>query len=179
MQIDILKTGQENFLLLANTANGQSLTAEQMTIGSPVVFADETEVNPRNTQVTISALPGSLEFKGSQTLRYTRLALADVLAGYEFQSVEGSTLEDVLTKAVAELGLVASDVALVETAMPDWEDEMIDGETAPLTLRAVEGSYLYVGDGTVTVIEPIDGRQRFAEMYAVQDLDGFVAEPAE
>lgn len=175
MQIDILKTGQANFLELANTANGQTLTAEQMTIGAPVVYSDDTDGNPRNTQVTISALPGSLEFKGSQTLRYTRLSLADLLADYEFQSVEGSTIEDVLAKVVSDLGLVESDVTLVETVMPDWEDEMIDGETSPLTLRAVEGSYLYVGDGIVTVVEPIDGRQRFAEMYAVADLDGFVA----
>ena len=85
MQIDILKTGQANFLELANTANGQTLTADQMTIGAPVVYSDDTDVNPRNTQVTISALPGSLEFKGSQTLRYTRLSLADLLADYEFQ----------------------------------------------------------------------------------------------
>lgn len=173
MQIDILKTGQANFLELANTANGQTLTADQMTIGAPVVYNDETGTNPRNTQVTISALPGSLEFKGSQTLRYTRLALADVLAGYEFQSTEESTIEDVLAKVISDLGLVASDVELVETVMPEWDDGTIDEETSPMTLRAVEGSYLYIGDGTVTVVEPIDGRERFSTLYAVQDLDGF------
>lgn len=174
MQLDILKTGQENFLALANTANSQTLTAAQMTIGAPVVYDDPADPKVRNTAVTISALPGSTEFKGAQTLRYTRLDVADVVgASYEFQSVEGSTLADVLAAVVAAKGLIAADVEIVESEMPDWADEMIDGETAPLTLRAVTGSYAYIGTVTISVIEPVDGRERFADLYAVQDLDGF------
>lgn len=176
MQLDILKTGQENFLLLANTANSQTLTAAQMTIGAPVAYDDPAEVKVLNTAVTISALPGSVEFKGSQTLRYTRLDIADLVgASYEFQSEEGSTLADVLAAVVAAKGLIAADVEIVESEMPTWDDGTVDGETAPFTLRAKDGSYAYTGTVTINVIEPVDGRERFADLYAVQDLNGFTA----
>lgn len=176
MALNLAKTAQQNLLDLMNTANTQTLTLAQMTMGAPVVYDDPLDLNDRNTQVTISALPGSTEFKGSQTLRYTRLAVGDLVgASYEFQSIEGSTLADVLAAVVAAKGLLAADVELVETEMPDWADEMIDGETAPLTLRAKAGSYAYIGEVTISVVEPVDGRERFATMYSVTDLDGFVA----
>lgn len=176
MQLNIAKTAQQNLLDLMNAANTQTLTLADMTMGAPVVYDDPTDVNTRNTQVTISALQGSEDFKGSQTLRYTRLDVeALVGASYEFQSVEGSTLADVLAGVVAAKGLIAADVELVEAEMPDWSDEMIDGETAPLTLRAKTGSYAYVGEVTITVVEPVDGRERFADLYSVVDLDGFEA----
>ncbi|MNH65358.1 hypothetical protein D3C73_173670 [compost metagenome] len=177
MQLDILKSGQENFLLLANTANSQTLTASQMTIGAPQVFDDPEDTNLRNTQVTISALPGSTEFKGAQTLRYTRLDVAALVgASYEFQTTAESTIADVLAGVAAAKGLIAADLEITETEMPTWDDGTVDGETAPLTLKAKAGSYAYIGTVTINVIEPVDGRERFADLYAVQDLDGFEAQ---
>lgn len=174
MQLNLAKTAQQNLLDLMNTANTQTLTLAQMTMGAPVVRTPDA--NTRNTTVTISALPGSTEFKGSQTLKYTRLDVEDLVgASYEFQSVEGSTIADVLAAVAAAKGLLAADVEIVETEMPDWADEMIDGETAPLTLRAKAGSYAYIGEVTISVVEPVDGRERFATMYSTTDLDGFVA----
>ena len=75
MKYDILKSGIENILALINADNGQELNLEQISIGEPAVFEDVTGVNPRNTEIVVSAQPGS-GMVGSQTLRYTRLDLA-------------------------------------------------------------------------------------------------------
>lgn len=174
MILDPLKSSIQNILDLMNADNNRELTMDQVAIGAPEVFEDPEGVNPRNTQIVVSAVEGSTEFKGKQTLRYTRLALAVLGANVsEFQSDAETTLADVKAAVVAELGLIAEDVEFVEAAMPEWEDEMIDGETAPLTLRARADSHAYVGDLIVTVIEPIDGRERMAEVFAVSDLSGF------
>ncbi|MNH45716.1 hypothetical protein D3C79_1082370 [compost metagenome] len=68
---------------------------------------------------------------------------------------------------------------IVEAEMPTWDDGSVDGETAPLTLRAITGSYLYTGSITVTVVEPVDGRERMSTVFATQDLTGFDLPEAE
>lgn len=175
MQIDVTKTGLENILLLANTTNGATVAATDVEISAVTVFAGE-EGNTRNTQVTFSAKEGSTAYKGSQVLRYTRHTLADIAAIRtvgEFQSTEASTLDDVKAFVVGKLGIAASEVDIVEAEFPTWDDGTIDGETAQLTLRVKVGSYLYLGDLAVTVVEPADGRERFSTVFAKQDLDGF------
>lgn len=182
MQIDIAKTGLENILLLANTTNSRTLTAAEVDISAVTTWVDPQGTNTRNTEVTFSAKVGSVTYKGSQVLRYTRnslSAIAGVLELGEFQSEVGSTIADVKAFAVAALGLAASDVEIVEAEMPTWDDGTVDGETAPLTLRAINGSYLYTGEITVTVVEPVDGRERMSTVYATQDLTGFDLPPAE
>lgn len=174
MILDPLKSSIQNILDLMNADNGRALTMDQVAIGAPEVFEDPEGINTRNTQITVSAVEGSTEFKGSQTLRYSRLALATIGAAVaEYQSDAETTLEAIKAAVVAQLGLIGDDVDFVETAMPVWGDEMIDGETAQLTLRAKADSHAYVGDLMVTVVEPIDGRERMSEVYAVSDLSGF------
>jgi len=180
MIIDPLKSSIQNVLDLMNADNARSLTLAQVAISAPSVFVDPEGINTRNTQIVVSAVEGSTEFKGSQTLRYTRLDLATVGAAVsEFQTTAESTLADVKAAVVAELGLIAEDVDFVETVMPTWADAMVDGETAPLTLRAAAGSHAYVGDLIVTLVEPVDGRERMSQVYATSDLSGFdyAAEP--
>lgn len=175
MQIDVTKTGLENILLLANTTNDATVAAEDVVISAVAEFTGE-EGNTRNTQVTFSAVEGSTAYKGSQVLRYTRHTLADIAAVRpvgEFQSVEASTLDDVKAFVVAALGVAASEIDIVEAEFPTWDDGTVDGETAPLTVRAKAGSYLYLGELTVTVVEPVDGRERMSTVFAIQDLDGF------
>jgi len=182
MQIDVAKTGQENILLLANTTNSKALTAAEVDISAVTAWVDPEGLNTRNSQVTFSAKAGSVTYKGSQTLRYTRNTLAaieGILTLGEFQSDVDSTIADVKAFAVAALGLAASDVEIVESEMPTWDDGTVDGETAPLTLRAINGSYLYTGQITVTVVEPVDGRERMSTVYSNQDLTGFDLPPAE
>jgi hypothetical protein len=180
MQIDIAKTGLENILLLANTTNSRTLTAAEVDISAVTTWVDPQGTNTRNTEVTFSAKAGSVTYKGSQVLRYTRNSLSAIEAILElgeFQSEVGSTIADVKAFAVAALGLAASDVEIVEAEMPTWDDGTVDGETAPLTLRAINGSYLYTGEITVTVVEPVDGRERMSTVYATQDLTGFDLPP--
>lgn len=182
MQIDVAKTGLENILLLANTTNSRTLTAAEVDISAVTTWVDPEGTNTRNTEVTFAAKAGSADYKGSQTLRYTRntlAAIAAILPVGEFQSVEGSTLADVKAFAATAMGLAASDVEIVEAEMPTWDDGTADGETAPLTLRAIDGSYLYTGTLTITVVEPVDGRERMSTVFATQDLTGFDLPEAE
>lgn len=182
MQIDIAKTGLENILLLANTTNGKTHAAADVDISAVTSWVDPEGTNTRNSQVTFSAKAGSTTFKGSQVLRYTRntlAAIAGILPVGEFQSDVDSTIADVKAFAAAALGVAASDVEIVESAMPVWDDGTVDGETAQLTLRAIDGSYLYTGQISVTVVEPVDGRERMSTVFANQDLTGFDLPPGE
>lgn len=174
MQLNPAKSALENLIDLFNGQNSQSLTADDFNVGSPVVR--EPDANPRNTSVTVSAKVGSEVYKGSQTFTYTRLDInqvATIKALGEFQSVEGSTLADVKAFVVTSLGLIADDVEFVQTEFPTFEDEVNENEFAVLTLRAVSGSYAYIGEVAVTVVEPIDGRGRLSELYADTELNGF------
>ncbi|MNZ85548.1 hypothetical protein D3C78_1043440 [compost metagenome] len=174
MQINAAKSALQNVIDLFNTKNSQSLTTNEFDVAAPVVRTPDA--NPHNSSVTISAKVGSETHKGSQTFTYTRLDIAQIATIKtlgEFQSVEGSTLADAKAFAVAALGLIAAEVDFVEVAFPTFTDEMNESETATLTLKAKDGSYAYLGEVVLTVVEPVDGRERMSELYSQTQLDGF------
>lgn len=175
MLIDTQLTSLANLLALINADNGAELVLDtDVTIEAAQVWEDEEGDNPRNTSVRVVAVPGSEAYKGAKVLRYTRLDLAEVGAELaQFQLTEETTLEEIKAHVVATLGLIDSDVSFVETEVPLFTDDEIDGETATLTLVADEASYAYVGQLTVTVIEPIDPRAHLKDVLAVDDLTGF------
>ena len=172
MQFDILKSGIENILALLNADNGQALTLEQVGLTSPSVYVDGAGVNPRNTEITVSALSGS-GFSGSQTLRYTRVDLASkAVEAVEVQLTAESTLETIKAQLVADLGVRDDEVALSDIEMPAFE-----AGQAVIALQAVEGSYGYIGSVSVTLKEfvPAPVEVELAEVLTVTDFNGFTA----
>lgn len=171
MQYDILKSGIDNVLALLNADNAQELTLEQIAIALPGVYEDELSVNPRNTQIIVSALPGS-GITGSQTLRYTRLDLADkALEAIELQLTVESTLEEIRVAVAAQIG-----VALTEVKFDVEDLPVVDAEPVVINLEAVADSYGYIGTLAVT-LKPIvvETDQELSELLTVVDLDGFSA----
>lgn len=172
MQFDILKSGIENILALVNGDNGQTLTLEQIAISAPAVFVDESGVNSRNTEIVVSAVAGS-GFKNSQALRYTRVDVASkAVEAVSIQLDAESTLETIKAQLVGQLGVRGEELELSVAEMPAFEDG-----SAVIQLRAVEGSYGYVGSVDVTLVEfvPVPEDVDMADILSVVDLNGFTA----
>ncbi|MNO12980.1 hypothetical protein D3C76_26000 [compost metagenome] len=174
MQLNAAKSALENLFDLFNGQNSQTLTPAELDVSVPAVRVPDAD--PRNTTVVITAKAGSETHKGSQTFTFTRLdinQIATIKTLGEFQSVEGSTLVDAKAFVVAALGLIPAEVDFVESVFPTFSDEENESETATLTLKAKDGSYSYLGELTLTVVEPVDGRERLSELYTSTQLDGF------
>lgn len=169
MKYDILKSGIENVLALVNADNAQEFTLEQISIGAPAVFVDETGVNPRNTQIVVSAQPGS-GMVGSQTHRYTRLDLAGLpVAPIEIQLGEATTLADVKADVVGQLLVSDSEVEFTVAEIPAFEE----GVTSQvLTLQAIDGSYGYMGAVEITVLAYEAPPVELSSVLPNQDLNG-------
>jgi len=175
MLLNPAKSALENLFDLFNGQNSQTYTSADLDVSAPAV-REPDEDNARNTTVTITAKEGSEVVKGTQTFTFTRLNLAQIGTiknQGEYQLVEGDDLASVKAALVASLGLIPAEVDFVETEFPTFNDDVNEHETAVLTLRAKSGSYAYLGDLVVTVVEPVDGRARLSEAYASNDLDGF------
>lgn len=171
MKYDILKSGIENVLALINADNAQSFTLEQISVSVPSAYVDETGVNPRNTQIVITALPGS-GFVDSQTHRFTRIDLAgQSVEPVVVQLGESSTLEDVKAQVVAQLLVADSEVQLSVSELPAFNG--VDEEVVQLV--AVDGSYGYIGQIDVIVKKFIPEPIPMSEASPNQDLNGFEA----
>lgn len=181
MLLNPAKSALENLFDLFNGQNSQTYTSADLDV-SAVSVREPDEENARNSTVTITAKAGSEVVKGSQTFTFTRLdvaQIATVKALGEYQSAEGDDLASVKAWVVGQLGLIPAEVDFVETVFPTFSDEENEAETAVLTLKAKDGSYAYLGQVSVTVVEPADGRVRLSEAYASKDLDGFEYPTAE
>lgn len=170
MKYDILKSGIENILALVNVDNAQEFTLEQISIGAPEVFEDETGVNPRNTQIVVSAQPDS-GMVGSQTLRYNRLDLGGIpVDPIEIQLGEATTLAEVKADVIGQLMVSDSEVEFTVAEIPAFEE----GETSQvLTLQAIDGSYGYIGSVEITVLAYETQSVELSSQLPNQDLNGF------
>jgi len=128
--------------------NGLALTPAKVTFGVPSVFAG---ANGRNTQVVITAVANA-GFSGTKTVDYTRLGVLTGTASAAAAAAAGvvvdpaATAAEVKAQLVALFGLVASDVEVSDLVLP--ADEATPGS---ITLAAVAGSLLYVGNDSVVL----------------------------
>lgn len=128
--------------------NGLALTPAKVTFGVPSVFAG---ANGRNTQVVITAVANA-GFSGTKTVDYTRLGVftgtanAAALASAGVVVDPAATAAEVKAQLVALFGLVADQVEVADLVLPV-------NETTPgsITLAAVDGSLLYVGNDSVVL----------------------------
>lgn len=168
MKINTSLTAIQNVFAQINADNpGLNLDATKVTVGAPTVFDDG--VNPRNTSINVVAKAGSGWNPGSGgDLKYTRLTLDKGVVTPNLTIAVGDTDDAaaVLATAVAQLGLVASDV--------EWQGTPTipaDGANNTATIKAIDGSYLYVGSLVLT----LDNEAAPPEDLEFQttDLNGF------
>lgn len=169
MKFNTLQSGIANVLALINVDNAQAFTLEQISISAPAVYVDETGVNPRNTQIVITALAGS-GMVGSQTHRFTRLDLASLSAeAIAVQLGEDSTLEQIKAQVVAQLAVSDAEVSFSVTEMPTFAE----GDQVVIQLVANEGSYGYIGQVDVTLNKYVPEPVQLSALAPNQDLNGF------
>lgn len=183
MQINLSKTAAKNLIDLINSENNTALTSAEITLGVPAEFVDGEGVNDRNTQIEISAVPGS-GYTDSVMVRYYRLDL-EVLKGVRvltYVKSESSTLESFIDTIATQLEVIEDQIEIVDAegnvleALPTLE-----GGPAQFTVRAKADSFTYIGSTDCT-LEPIPVTEEPIETEVTnQDLEGFdyPEEPAE
>lgn len=148
MQIDIQKSAMDNVIDLINVTNGTNLTDAIIEIGAPVEWTDPEGQNTRNTELTVTAKPGS-GYTGSVPVRFTRLDLANFPAAgtLEYTLTGTDTVGDILSAVATQLGVLEEAVELDIVEVPTVDE----GETVTINILATVGSLLYVGQAPVTV----------------------------
>lgn len=166
MQINASKTAIQNILDLVNGKNvGLNLTEAQVTVGVPSVFSEAE--NPRNSQVTLTAVVGS-GYTGTKTIKYTRLGVGQsVVTLPERVYVVGAETEAEIKTAVATaLNLVESEIEVSALTLP------VDSSTpGQVSVAPKVDSLLYVGASldVVLAIAPEDLEAAIAN----DQMDGF------
>lgn len=173
MKINAANSAIQNLLALVIDANsGLALTESQFTVGAPSVFVGTAG---RNAQITLTAVPNA-GFSGSKTVDYTRLGVLTGTATAAAEATAGivvgpaATAAEVKALLVAQFGLVADQVEVADLVLPVDEDT-----PGSITLAAVAGSLLYVGNEAV-VLTVADADVPLETAIANDQLNGF--EPA-
>jgi hypothetical protein len=175
-QINTALSAVDNVLALVNAANAsQTLTSAQVTLSAPTIITPDAD--GRNTSVVISPAAVGNGFVNSATITYARRGLTDSVASpvlSETNVDDSATDASVLAYFVAQLGLVASEVALVGSVTRPTDGTAV----STVTIAANAGSLLYVDGSTqdVTlnwVADPVD----LSQAISVTALSGFDAAP--
>lgn len=174
MQINLSKTAIQNVLALINDANALALTTAEVSLGIPAEFDGGVE-NDRNTQVEVSAVPGS-GYVDSVNVRYYRLDL-DVLKGVRVLSHtknESSTLASVTEAIAIQLGVIEDQIQLTDEAGDVLTElPVLGGQSRDLLIQAKEDAYCYIGS-TVFTLNPVPSTDTPVEDDIQQrDLNGF------
>lgn len=147
MQIDISKTSSENvFALIVASNPGTPVNGENVTLGDPVLRTPSQD-NPRNTTVTITAIPNNPdEVVGTSDINYTRLGMNSGVEdpSFDFTTQTSTTPTTFKTQVATALGIKEDEITITGT-LPTV------GNTGEMQLIANELSYLYVGSQTLNV----------------------------
>lgn len=139
-------TAFQNLLNLIADANPISgvINTDQVTLSS-VTTLTPTQEDPRNSQITLTAVPDK-GFVGSAVVRYKRLDLSiDVNMGTQDINInENTTLEGILNYLSTAYGLVKESLQLTG-ALPSSQ-----GATTNIVLSATTDSILYVSSKNLT-----------------------------
>jgi len=167
MRIDLAKSALENLYALINQDAKRpdlpDVTEVDVVLSAPL--ADEQERT--NTVVTASATPDSLNYLGNFEFRYNRVPLNAIATAITFELSESDTLDLIKELAAQELGVLVDEVELSISELPDYSY----GTVIPVSLRAIEGSFAYVGEREFNLI---DRRKLDLEAVFTQEgLNGF------
>jgi len=173
MKINAANSAIQNVLDLVIDANsGLALTSAKVTVGAPSVFAGTAG---RNTQVTLTAVANA-GFSGTKVVDYTRLGVLTGTATAAAEAAAGIVVAPAATAAevkailVAQFGLVADQVEVADLVLP-----VNESTPGSITLAAVAGSLLYVGNESV-ILTVADADVPLEDAVTNDQLNGF--EPA-
>lgn len=166
LQIDLTKTAKQNLLNLLNRDNGTDFTQSHLLISVPQPHSDPD--NPFiNSEVTVTALAGS-GFYGSVTLQYTRVDLA-VLGGELTYTLErNTTLNDIRLAIALSQGVLADELTF---DVPDVPVLSYGQSDTTIKLQAKGGSYCYIGQVDIKLINPIPVGARLLEDGSIRILE--------
>lgn len=145
-------TSREAVYSLINRKNGTEYNASVVSFGPPVEVTDP-QVSVKNTQLTLTAVPGSGRI-GTKTVYYNRRDIKDVVGveDVELDWDEELRVVDLLPKinALLKTNMLAEDV--VDNAIPEGVDGVV---TFGLVMNA--GSYGWHGFFNVKLtVPPVD-----------------------
>jgi hypothetical protein len=81
------------------------------------------------------------EFYGNQTLAFRRLYVQEIIKADTYVLQTGDTLPSILEMIADRYKLIATEL--------EWDNDVLNvapGETKPYTLKAKDGSYVYLGE---------------------------------
>lgn len=145
MQIDPQLSDLQNLLALINRDNVSSITLDDLVISSPVTLVEGL----RNTSIDVSAPTDSPTYRGSYSFNYNRLNLQSLPIPPSIEIPIGGTVESVKNELATLAGLIPSEVMFSITEFPTFGAL---GEEAQTTLLSKEGSYTYIGQVPITLI---------------------------
>lgn len=179
MQINLSKSATANVIDLINDANQTALTPAEISLGVPAEFIDGEGLNDRNTQIEISAVPGS-GYTDSVMIRYYRLDL-EVLKGarvLEYVKSEGSTLASFIDSATTQLAVIEDQVEMVDSeGVVLTELPTLGGVDTVFTLRAKADSLTYFGQTSITLKPQPVTETPVGDEITQQDMNGFEYPP--
>lgn len=171
MKINASLSALANIVALVNDANPSlNLTVGQVTIGSASAYTPGS--GDLNSQIALTGVDGQ-GWDGSVTIHYKRPVLQaggawPSATGLDILDVPASSLEaDALAQAVAQLGLVATEVTSSAYTAP------VEGASdGSLTITANAGSPLYTGSA-VLVLKAANSDQPLSNGVTTTDMNGF------
>lgn len=141
-------TSEKVILNLINEKATRQFVAGQLTFAAPTVISD----GAFNTSLVVSPAAGQ-PYTGTQTIKYTRLALADAPQGASTEFTLGSQVStsDVLADLVDRYGVLLTTEDIIVEALPA-ADEF---GAVSFNLRANGASKLWIGQ-LALVLKPVE-----------------------
>lgn len=147
MANDFSKVSKQVLIDQINTDNSTSLTDALISFGLPTAAQ---EGSAKNTELTVSAVPGS-GYTGSVVVEYNRVSLADFVGSkvLDFQKGDADNLSDLIPEINALLGTNLQPDDYVDVALPTFTGT--PNEEHDVQLAAAADSLAYLNSITITV----------------------------
>lgn len=145
---DFTKAPKQVLIDLINKDNNTSLTDQLISFGLPTAA---TGTNPtRNTDLTISAIPGS-GYRGSVDLKYNRVQLNDFVGDKDLTFILGDAtkLSDLIGEINALLTINLTEDDYQDVTLPAFQGTA--NETHEVQLVASSDSIVYLGSLTIKI----------------------------
>lgn len=147
---DLTKVPVQVLVDLINADNSLALTSELITFGLPTAATGESP--PKNTELTVSAAPGS-GYSGSVVVTYNRVAISTLptisAKPAEFQLGDATTIKDLIPEFNALYGVVLTEDDYTDAPLPEFTGTANESHTIQLVAKA--DSLIYIGSIELTI----------------------------
>lgn len=140
MIVDNTLTAVQNVINLINETNGTTFTVDDFVLSELEQTDFTNDITVKNSSLIVTCTLNN-EFYGNQTLAFRRLYVQEIIKADTYVLQPGDTLPTILSMIADRYKLIATELV--------WDNEVLDvdaGETKPYTLKAKDGSYVYLGE---------------------------------